>query len=148
MTFTTRFKELLQLFLGSREVDEQTPFSSLAYLGDAILDLYVRFYLLETCPGEGVEKLQKRGIQFSNPHREKVFLDRMYPELQPRERQVVDKARNRFHRIPSHIHLMDYPKALALESLLGYLFLEKEYSRLMEIMERLIQEVKPLEKGL
>lgn len=147
MAFSEKFKELLHLFLGREGAGPKTPFSNLAYIGDSLLDLYIRLYLLETFPGEGVEELHRRSVKYSNPHKEKAFLDRIYADLLPEEKQVVDQARRRLRRMPSHIHLLDYPQALALESLLGYLFLEKQYLRMMEIMEWLLEGTKPLEKG-
>lgn len=149
MSLSTRFKDIIiSLFAGKEKMDEGISISSLAYIGDSLFDLYIRLYLLEEYPGLSVEFLHRRSVQYSNPNSQHLVLARLFKELPPEEKRVVERARRDLKRVPSHIHLLDYQSATALESLLGYLFLKKDFQRLLLLLSKIIQETKIYAKEL
>lgn len=148
MLFSRRFKELLYtLFLGREKVDGDCSIPSLAYMGDVILDLYIRLYLLEKYPEAEVALLHRKSVQYSNSNSQRLVLEKIYRGLPVEERRLVDKARKDLKRVPSPIHLLDFQVSTALESLLGSLFMKKKFERLMELLDTIIQETKNYEEG-
>lgn len=149
MVFSRTFHDLLQyLFSGKRELEKDISSSSQAYIGDSLFDLYIRLYLLEHYPGKGVEFLHQKSIQYSNSNSQRLLLEKIYQDLPKEEKRIVDRTRKSLKNVPSQIHLLDYQVSTALESLLGYLFLKKDFQRLLYLLEAMMTETKTYEKGL
>lgn len=148
MGFSKRFFHLLKgLFSGERELLQGVSSRNLSYLGDSLLDLFLRHYLVEKYPRLETTKLHRLSVQYTNPNSQGKIIEMIYGDLLPLEKKVVEQSKRDFKRIPSPIHSMDFQSSSALESLLGYLFLEGDYQRLMEILMRIIEETKFYEMG-
>ncbi len=96
---------------------------SLAYLGDAVIELHIRARLLAfgiTDTGRlsmASQKLVCAGTQ-------SVILDAVLPELTEEEMTAYKRGRN--HRAaskPKHATVAEYSRATGLEALFGYLWL-------------------------
>jgi ribonuclease-3 family protein len=112
--------------------------SNLAFLGDAVLSLHVRTWLLEeghTRAGE----LQRLSIGYVNAHAQARFMHTLLEEglLTPEELDIYKRGRNSHTR--SHARNADivtYRVATGLEALLGYWHLT-DPARLTEILEKI-----------
>jgi ribonuclease III family protein len=113
---------------------------TLAYLGDAIYEIYVREYLVK----KGIIKvndLQKEAVNYVSAKSQSKFLDEMIKEdfFSESEISLIKRARN--HKGSSHpknTDIITYKHATGLEALIGYLYLENDNKRLDEIMKRIL----------
>ncbi|NJD02883.1 MAG: Mini-ribonuclease 3 [Ruminiclostridium sp.] len=107
----------------------------LAYLGDAVYELYIRSLIA----GEGnapVHKLHKRSITFVKAKAQSDTIHRMMDILNEEEQDIVRRGRNaKSGTIPKNADLADYKYATAFETLLGYLYLKRDFTRLMQLLK-------------
>ena len=116
---------------------------TLAYIGDAIYEIYIRKYLVMNCKLSKVKTLQKEAVKFVSARGQDDFLKKLIDEnfLTPIETEVMLRARN--HKTTSHPKNTDiivYKYATGLEAIFGYLYLEDHYQRLEEWVERIVGE--------
>lgn len=109
---------------------------ALAYIGDAIYEVYIREYLLSQGL-EKVNKLQKEATKYVSARGQANYLKMLMDDkfLTEEELALIMRARN--HKTNSHpknTDIITYKNATGLESLIGYLYLEKKYDRIDEIM--------------
>lgn len=115
----------------------EMPTLVLAYIGDAVYELYVRGYLID----QGLRKVQKLHEQASSIVRasqQACFLRKIEHILTEEELGVVKRGRNaKSGHAPKGAQMLDYRLSTAFEALLGYLFLKKREDRIKELMEKL-----------
>ena len=112
----------------------------LAYLGDAIYELYIRKYLTQK-GNYKVKDLQGKAIKYVSAKAQSNFLDKMIEDnfLNNDELEIVKRARN--HKVLSHpknTSIVVYKKATGIEALLGYLELTGNKQRINEIMKYIV----------
>ncbi|MCW5314941.1 ribonuclease III [Nostoc sp. KVJ3] len=115
------------------QVQQISP-TALAYLGDAIYELYVRMlYLLP---------LQRSGIYHSlvveqvRAETQALHLRSLTPHLRDTELDIVRRGRNAATGRPKRLNPEIYQQATSLETLIGYLYLT-DYQRLIELLQML-----------
>lgn len=114
----------------------------LAYLGDTIYENYVRRYLINLGIGN-VNDLQKEAINYVSAKSQASFLMKLLDEgfLSDEEINIVKRARNyKTTSHPKNCDIVTYKYATGLESLIGYLDLENEKDRVVEIMNYILGE--------
>ncbi|MCM3741067.1 Mini-ribonuclease 3 [Oceanobacillus luteolus] len=110
---------------------------ALAYMGDAIYEVYVREYLLNS----GQVKphlLHQQAVRFvSAKGQATVLLHWLDSELLDEdERKIVARGRNaKSGSIPKNSSVQTYRYSTAFEALLGYHYLDKNEDRLHELMQ-------------
>ena len=112
----------------------------LAYIGDAVYELYIRKYLI-TKGNYKVKDLQKQAINYVSAKAQSNFLDKMLEDnfLNNYELEIVKRARN--HKVLSHpknTSIITYKKATGLEALIGYLEKTNKNQRIEEIMKYIV----------
>lgn len=115
---------------------------SLAYLGDAVYELYIRTYLLSK-GNYKVGDLQNMAVKYVSAKAQSAFLDKMIDDnfLTEEELTIVKRARNhKSHQSPKHTDIITYKKSTGLEALIGYLKLTKNKKRIEEIMKYIVGE--------
>jgi len=114
---------------------------SLAFLGDAIYSLFVR----EKLTVEGnfkVKELHSKTTKFVKAKAQCYSLNQIEPILTEEEKQIVKTAKNsKTNNIAKNASIKEYKFATAFESLLGYLALKKNYTRLNEILNLSYNEI-------
>ena len=112
---------------------------SLAYLGDAVYECFVRERLMsgkEALTGKA-DQLHKAGVRYVNAGAQAMALAEIRPSLTEVEDALVKRARN--HRTATKAKNADirtYKWATAFEALIGYLYLSDQKERLALIMEQ------------
>lgn len=109
---------------------------ALAYIGDAIYEVYIREYLLNQGI-EKVNKLQKEATKYVSARGQAEYLRQMINDnfLSDEELQVVMRARNhKTNSSPKNTDIITYKNATGLEALIGYLYLDGNNDRIVEIM--------------
>lgn len=118
--------------LSEEEVFEQNPLV-LAYVGDAVMSLYVREHI--ALLGYKVNKLNKLVSGIVNAGAQAEIFLRIESTLSEREAEVARRARNtNMHHMAKNYSVMDYRYATSLEAVIGYLYLTNNESRLNEIL--------------
>ena len=105
----------------------------LAYMGDAVIELFAREELLSHGnfqPG----RLVKMSKGFVTCEAQSDAVERILPILTPDEEAVFKRGRNaKTHHSPSHGELIQYKRATGFEALMGYLFLSGNKERAKEL---------------
>lgn len=105
----------------------------LAYLGDAVMELYARRELLSQ-GNFPAGKLVKMSKAFVTCEAQSDAVERILPLLSETEEAVYKRGRNaKTHFSPSHGELIQYRRATGFEALFGYLFLSGEENRAKEL---------------
>ena len=117
--------------------------STLAFVGDAILSLYVREYLVKI----GITKtkeLQNRSILFVSANAQAKFIQSLIAENFLSESEVKIFLRGRNHKSDNkakNADIITYRQSTGFEALLGYLYLTENHIRLNEIWNKMIQTI-------
>ncbi len=114
----------------------------LAYLGDALYELYVREYVLRTAATSRADLLHKEGVRFVCAAGQAAALKTMAEEgfLTEDEADFARRAHN--HKTatkPKNADPVDYKWATAFEALLGFKHLGKDKDRLQALMRRAVE---------
>lgn len=109
---------------------------ALAYIGDAIYEIHIREYLLSKgiCK---VNDLQKEAVKYVSAKAQYNYLSKMIDEhmFTDEELNIIFRARN--HKVdhkPKNCDITTYKYATGLEAIIGYLYLNRNYQRIDEIM--------------
>lgn len=115
--------------------------TSLAYIGDAVMSLYVREKLL----GEGYQQskiLQKKSEAWVSAKAQSYFLETLQNHDFFREEEwgIVLRGRNTNPKSKAkNADVLTYRKATGLEALFGYLYLTQQKERLQELWEAIVE---------
>lgn len=112
---------------------------TLAYVGDAVYELYVRVHLVEQ---EGMTRnFQPAATGLVRAATQSRILGALEPQLTEEELSVARQGRNaNIGQIPKSASMIDYRRATALECLFGHLLLEGREERLLELLQLAIVE--------
>lgn len=102
---------------------------TLAYLGDAVYELWTRTHMLEL-GYEKVQELHKQAVSYVCADTQAHILHALLPALNEEERQVVLRGRNAKGGHPKNVDVVTYRHATAFESLVGYWHLNKKSDRM------------------
>ena len=108
----------------------------LAYLGDSVLELLTRSYLVKSgVTGSG--ELNKKSLDFVTAANQADAFDRIEDILTETELDVYKRARNNSKAaVPKSVSVMQYRKATGLEALFAYLFLSGQYDRMKILFDK------------
>ena len=121
---------------------------ALAYMGDAIYEVYIRRHLLEnglTKPN----KLQRRATHFVSAKAQAFLIDKMEAEdlLNKEEKEYYKRGLNaKSHTKAKNTSVMTYRISTGFEALFGYLFLSGQTERLDQLAQWCIDTVEKEEK--
>ncbi len=107
---------------------------TLAYIGDAVFELYVRERLLASGKVRP-ENLHNAAIEKTSAPAQERILEALTSHLSPSEKEIVKKGRNAsIAKKPKNGDIMTYKRASGLEALFGHLYLEENTDRIDELM--------------
>lgn len=114
---------------------------TLAYVGDAVYELFVRSRLL--VPPQQVRIFHRQVVGHVRAEQQASYLECLLPYLSDEEKDILRRARNAASGRKVRSSLRDYRQATALEALLGYLYLT-DIQRLIEVLNYLPIAPEPL----
>ena len=129
--------ELKELFpqMSVHEAKQLSP-SVLAYVGDAVYELYVRSWLVEKHPMK-MNQLHRATVSKVNASRQADFLQTLLSGLSAEEMEIVRRGRNcRQGTLPKSTSPLKYRQSTGLEALVGFLFITGQTQRLQQILQR------------
>ena len=104
----------------------------LAYIGDALYDLYVREHLI--AHGGRVRNLHRHAVALVCAHAQAEALTRVEGMLTEAEAGVVRRARNAKQSPPRNADPAEYHRATALEAVIGYLYVTGQRERMNQLL--------------
>lgn len=115
--------------------------AALAYLGDAVYELYIRqHYLL---PPKRTDTYHRQVVAQVRAEQQANHLRSLLPHLTEIEQEILKRGRNAASNRPKRLNPEIYQQATSLEALVGYLHLT-DPSRLLELLNtlKLDEEIK------
>ncbi|MDA8233917.1 MAG: ribonuclease III [Clostridia bacterium] len=118
---------------------DSLPGLVLAYVGDAVYELYIRSYLVN----KGITKvneLHREAVRYVKATTQSRVLHQLETELQPDEIAVVKRGRNaKSGRAPKNTQVIDYRYSTAFEALIGYMQIKGDRQRLDYILAKAVE---------
>lgn len=114
---------------------------SLAYIGDAIYEVYIRKHLIQKGIVK-VEQLQKEAVNYASAKNQAYFLKNMIDNnvFTENEMQIIIRARNhKGNRHPKNTDIITYKHSTGLEAIIGYLYLNNNIERINYIMNYILE---------
>ena len=112
----------------------------MAYLGDAVYELYIREFLINKglCK---VKDLQNESLNFVSAVSQRRILERLIDDnfLTDEEIEIVNRGRNASSHSSKTTDIITYKKATGLECLIGNLY-NTDRNRCYEILNRIVSE--------
>lgn len=122
---------------------------TLAYLGDAVYELWVRSHLLEM-GHKKVRELHSLATKYVCAQTQANLLYKIMPQLEQQESQIVHRGRNAKGGHPKNVDVVTYRHATAFESLVGYWQMTGQTERMewaFSQVDELLQEEATLSEG-
>lgn len=123
--------------LSVKEANQISPLQ-LAYIGDAVYELFIRNYIVSR-KRVSVHQLHKESIKYVKAKGQKDILFQIKDKLTEEEWNTVKRGRNaKSGTVPKNADVQDYKYATGFEALVGYLYLLKRFDRLAEVFEMIL----------
>ncbi len=112
----------------------------LAYLGDAVWEMIVRFDLVFR--KYNVHHMHRQAVDLVNAGAQARILHMISERLTEEEIEIVRRGRNAHphHAAPRNQQPDDYAAATGFEALLGFLYLTGKDERIRELTQRVVEE--------
>lgn len=108
---------------------------TLAFVGDAAYELYVRSRLMQL-GSINTNRLHKAAIHYVKASAQAKSMHKLLDVLSENELAVYKRGRNaKSATVPKNADVSEYRSATGFEALVGYLYLKNEPQRLYEIMK-------------
>ena len=130
------FDSYMQEVFQMKEVDvhSYSPLT-LAYIGDSIYDLIIKSLVINQ-GNRQVNKLHKEPSMYVQASTQSLMMRAMQEELTEEEHAVYKRGRNAKSVSPAkNQSITDYRRATGFEALLGYLYLKKEWKRMLDLVK-------------
>lgn len=131
-----QFDSYMQETFQMKEVDtsEYSPLT-LAYIGDSIYDLIIKTLVVNE-GNKPVKKLHKETSSFVQASAQSKMMRTMQEHLTEEEHAVYKRGRNAKSVSPAkNQSITDYRRATGFEALLGYLYLKKDFGRILDLVK-------------
>lgn len=121
-------------------MEKEVSSLALAYLGDAVLEIYIRDYVIRMGKTK-IDQLHRSAVKFVNAKAQSKVYDSIQNLLKDDEMVILRKGRNAKKNIPKNVEMVDYRKSTGVEALLGYLFLKGDNERIKELVNYIISTI-------
>ena len=112
--------------------------AQLAYAGDAVFELLVRSYIISS-KDVNVNKMHKSAVKFVKANAQANFVKQLMDVLTEEEIRIVKRGRNaKVTSSPKNADLTEYRYATGFEALFGFLYLNNQFDRLMELFNKIV----------
>lgn len=110
--------------------------SVLAYVGDAVYELYSRCWVAEHCAKKS-GTMHRRAIKYVSAEAQAMVIRELMPELTEQEENFFRRGKNSNpSSMSKNASPADYMYATGFETLIGYLFLDNQEARLEYLISR------------
>ena len=122
-----------QFSLENQDIKSYSPLT-LAYIGDGIYELVIRTILVShgNCQPN---KLHKKASRLVKASAQSGMMEVLEPILTEQERAVYKRGRNaKSPTMAKNATMADYRRATGFEALMGYLYLEEQEERMIDLI--------------
>ena len=124
-------KEMFQL--EDRDIRTYSPLT-LAYIGDAIYEIYIRTMIV-TRANAPVHLLHEKSSALVRAGKQSEIVGILEPLFTEKERQVYHRGRNaKAYTKAKNAGILEYRRATGLEAVMGYLYLKGDLDRIRELL--------------
>ncbi len=117
----------------------------LAYIGDAVYEVYIRSMIVSQNPGQKAGDLHRNTVKYVQSEYQAEAIRMLDEMLTEEEKSIVRRARNKKSiSKPKHASPMDYKLSTAFEALIGYLHIDGQVARKEEIIQKSIEIIESL----
>ena len=110
----------------------------LAYLGDAVWELYVRKYWISK--GVNLQNLNRRVKECVNAKRQSVLYKEILPLLEEKYQQLGNRAKNgNIKTFPKSCSVMEYKEATAFEALIAAFYTDNREDLIEMALKKCIE---------
>lgn len=110
--------------------------TALAYVGDAVHELFIRERVVQSGVGHA-DRLHKKSIPHVCAQGQARAIKALWPTLSAAEQSLARRARNRRPSSKSRsADILVYKWATAFEALIGYLYLKEQRERALQLLEQ------------
>jgi ribonuclease-3 family protein len=107
----------------------------LAYIGDCVYDLVIKTYLLDKKGNMPVNKLNRMASNLVKAQTQSELIGIIEDKLNDDELAVYKRGRNaKSYTSAKNASIGDYRRATGFEALVGYLYLDRQYARMVELV--------------
>ena len=131
-----QFDSYMQEIFHMQEVDIKTysPLA-LAYIGDCVFDLIIKSLVLNR-GNKQVQKMHRETSEIVQASSQSRMMRVIQEHLTEEEHLVYKRGRNSKTVSPAkNQSLTDYRRATGFEALIGYLYLKKQWKRMLELVK-------------
>lgn len=108
----------------------------LAYLGDAVWELFVRENAI--AKGYNIGNVNRYAKKFVNAKIQSEFLKKIFPDLSTEYAEIVKRAKNsNIKTFPKSCSVMEYKEATAFEALIAIWYTNGEHGKIREIIKEM-----------
>jgi ribonuclease-3 family protein len=112
---------------------------TLAFIGDAVYELYIRNHILTLSSELSPHKMHVEAIKYVKAHSQSEFVKKLHEELKEEEIYFFKKGRNaKSGSVPKNADVQEYRFATGFECLIGYLYITEQKDRLDYILEKVV----------
>lgn len=112
----------------------------LAFVGDAIYELFIRAYIVNENRNMHVHKLHLKAVSFVKAHAQSEFIKKLLDDLNEEEMSIYRRGRNsKSGTVPKNADLCEYRSATGFEALFGYLYLTEQNDRINYLIDKIIE---------
>ena len=115
------------------QIERLSPIA-LAYIGDAVFELYVRTMFL--MPPKRMANYHNQVVTQVRAESQAIHLSTLLPHLLDSEKEILRRARNASTAKPRRLPRQTYQQATGFEALVGYLHITNR-TRLQELLSKL-----------
>jgi Uncharacterized protein conserved in bacteria len=132
-----------QFALNEVDIKTYSPLT-LAYIGDGVYELIIRS-LLVMQGNTSVDKLHKRASKLVKASAQSAIIEELLPLITEEEANIFKRGRNaKSFTVAKNASMSDYRRATGLEALIGYLYLQGDMARAVDLvkigLEKYMQE--------
>ena len=138
--------DLLSGKFSSAEARQLNPLV-LAYIGDAVYEVFIRTYCIELNRDMLVHKLHKKVVSFVKAHSQSEFMKGIEELLTEDEMGIFKRGRNTKSSVPKNADVQEYRMATGFEAVIGYLYITEQSERLNYILNEVIRINTEREQG-
>ena len=133
-----------QFALDKHDIRTYSPLV-LAYIGDGIYELMIRSMVVEQ-GNRQVNKLHQQASRFVKAQAQSEMMETQLPLFGEEETRVYMRGRNaKSHTTAKNASVNDYRRATGFEALMGYLYLQGNMERLLELVKTAVDHYTPKE---
>lgn len=134
--------EAMENIFGLRPVNvaEYSPLT-FAYIGDCVYELIIRTMIVSESNAP-VNKLNKRASNLAKAATQSAMAEAIMDSLTEEEEAAYKRGRNAHSATKAkNATTSDYRRATGFEALIGYLYLQKKFDRIMELVKKGIESL-------